>query len=95
MHRQVLRAAQAGAEPYCSGLGAGTGQHGRDGDDGAEDDGVRDHGAVHHGHLGQEEDRLDELGLSKPAPSERKLSARGSWGLGEQRAPQRKAPAYS
>jgi hypothetical protein len=33
--------------------------------------------------------------LSKPAPRERKLSARGSWGLGEQRAPQRKAPAYS
>ena len=37
---QVLRAAQAAAELYCSGLGAGTGQHGRDGDDGAEDDGV-------------------------------------------------------
>ena len=65
---------------------AEAGQHGGEGDGGAEDDGDREDGAVHHGHLGHEEHRLDERddqGPSVPAPRAlSELSARGPCGAG-------------
>ena len=74
---------------------AEAGQHGGEGDGGAEDGGDREDGAVHHGHLGHEEHRLDERDDQGPYLRQGPLAncqRAGRAGLGEQCTPLRKEP---
>ena len=75
---------------------AEAGQHGGEGDGGAEDGGDREDGAVHHGHLGHEEHRLDERddqAQSVLRQGGAQCQRAGRAGMGKQRAPLRRAPA--
>mgnify|MGYP001500965781 CR=1 FL=1 len=71
VHRQAVRG-RSGSRTARARVGAG--QHGGEGDDGAEDNGDREDSAVHHRHLGHEEHRLEHVdeGLHERVPAPRK-----------------------
>ena len=58
VHRQAV-GGRSGSRTARARVGAG--QHGGEGDDGAEDNGDREDSAVHHRHLGHEEHRLEHV----------------------------------